>query len=61
MQIPIKITTEYTLLSSLITLDKLFPALKKSNINAAGICDDNLLGSYLFYKKRLAILLTFNQ
>lgn len=51
MQIPIKITTEYTLLSSLITLDKLFPALKKSNINAAGICDDNLLGSYLFYKE----------
>lgn len=51
MQIPIKITTEYTLLSSLITLDKLFPALKKNNINAAGICDDNLLGSYSFYKE----------
>ena len=51
MQIPIKITTEYTLLSSLITLDKLFPALKKSNIEVAGICDDNLLGSYLFYKE----------
>ena len=51
MQIPIKITTEYTLLSSLITLDKLFNALKEYNINEAGICDNNLLGSYLFYKE----------
>lgn len=53
MQIPIKITTEYTLLSSLITLDNLFPALKKNNITVAGICDNNLLGSYLFYKNCL--------
>ena len=51
MQVPIKITTDYTLLSSLISLDNLFSALKKDNINVAGICDTNILGSYLFYKK----------
>ena len=51
MQIPIKVTTEYTLLSSLITLDKLIFALKNKHINACGICDTNLFGSYLFYKK----------
>lgn len=51
MQIPIKITTEYSLLSSLITIDKLVLSLKENNIQVAGICDNNLLGSYLFYKK----------
>ena len=51
MQIPIKITTEYTLLSSLITVENLFPILKNNDITVAGICDDNLLGSYLFYKE----------
>lgn len=51
MQIPIKVTTEYTLLSSLITLDKLIFALKNSNVTACGICDTNLYGTYLFYKK----------
>ena len=51
MQIPVKITTEYSLLSSLITIDKLVLSLKKNNILTAGMCDNNLLGSYLFYKK----------
>lgn len=51
MQIPLKITTEYTLLSSLITIDNLFPFLKSSNISVAGICDENLLGANLFYKE----------
>ena len=51
MQIPIKVTTEYTLLSSLITLDKLVSALKEKEINTCGICDKNLYGSLLFYKK----------
>ena len=51
MQIPVKITTEYSLLSSLITIDKLVLSLKENNILTAGICDNNLLGSYIFYKK----------
>ena len=50
MKAPIKITTEYSLLNSLITIDKLIENLKKSNINVCGICDDNLFGSYSFYK-----------
>ena len=51
METPIKITTDYSLLSSLITLDNLISCLKENNINVCGICDDNLFGSYLFYKK----------
>ena len=51
MNIPVKITTEYSLLSSLITIDKLVLSLKENNIAVAGICDNNLLGAYLFYKK----------
>ena len=51
MQIPLKVTTEYSLLSSLITIDKLVLALKENHISAAGICDSNLFGSYLFYKE----------
>ncbi|MBO4601433.1 MAG: DNA polymerase III subunit alpha [Bacilli bacterium] len=51
MNIPIKITTDYTLLSSLITLDKLISCLKDKHISSCGICDTNLFGSYLFYKK----------
>ena len=51
MNIPIKITTDYTLLSSLITLDNLISCLKGKHISSCGICDTNLFGSYLFYKK----------
>ena len=51
MQNPIKVTTEYTLLSSLITLDKLLFELKENNVKTCGICDTNLFGAYLFYKK----------
>ena len=50
MQMPIKVTTEYTLLSSLITIDKLIFALNERKIDVCGICDNNLYGSYLFYK-----------
>ena len=51
MQIPIKVTTEYSLLSSLITLDNLISCLKKNNINVCGICDKNMLGTNMFYYK----------
>ena len=51
MNVPIKVTTDYTLLSSLINLDKLFSFAKENNILTVGICDENLFGSFLFYKK----------
>ena len=50
MNIPIKITSDYSLLKSLITIDKLILSLKENNINACGLCDNNLYGSYSFYK-----------
>lgn len=50
MNIPIKITTDYSLLKSLITIDKLILSLKEYNIDTCGICDTNLFGSYAFYK-----------
>ena len=49
MNIPIKITSDYSLLKSLITIDKLILSLKENNINACGLCDNNLYGSYSFY------------
>nr|MCR5788105.1 PHP domain-containing protein [Bacilli bacterium] len=51
MQIPLKVTTEYTLLSSLIKLDDLVSTLKENNVTSCAICDVNLEGSNLFYKK----------
>lgn len=51
MKTPIKITTEYTLLSSLITIDNLITSLKEFGITSCAICDENLYGSYMFYKK----------
>ena len=51
MHIPLKVTTEYTLLSSLITLDNLIACIKKNNVNICGICDKNMLGTNMFYRK----------
>ena len=51
MQVPVKITTDYTLLSSLINFDKLFSFAKENNLTTLGICDENLFGSFLFLKK----------
>ena len=50
MNIPFKITSDYTLLKSLITIDKLILSLKENNITACGLCDQNLFGTYTFYK-----------
>ena len=51
MQVPVKITTDYTLLSSLINFVKLFSFAKENNLTTLGICDENLFGSFLFLKK----------
>lgn len=49
--IPLKITTEYSLLKSLIKIDELINFLVCNNISICGICDDNLNGLMEFYLK----------
>ena len=51
MQIPLKVTTDYTLLKSLITVDNLIKVLKDNNVSVCGICDNNLQSSSYFYNK----------
>jgi len=51
MFIPLKITTEYSLLSSTIRIDELISFLKAHNISTCAICDNNLYGVMDFYKK----------
>ena len=50
MYIPFKITTDYTLLNSLIKIKDLIIFCNKNNIKTCGICDTNLYGSIEFYK-----------
>ena len=54
MYAPLKVTTDYTLLKSLIKIDSLMSFLVKHEINACGICDENLSGSIDFYNKCLS-------
>ncbi len=49
--VPLKITTEYSLLKSLIKIDDLIDFLVCNNISACGLCDDNLNGLMEFYLK----------
>jgi len=49
MYIPIKVTTDYSILESMITVPNLLLFLKKYNIPACGICDKNLFGVMEFY------------
>ena len=49
--IPLKITTEYSLLKSLIKLPDLISFLLENKIKECGICDDNLNGFMEFYLK----------
>ena len=49
--IPLKITTEYSLLKSLIKVDNLISFLMQNSINTCAICDDNLMGFMEFYLK----------
>lgn len=50
MYIPLKITTDYTLLNSLIKVKDLIDFCMKKNIKCCGICDTNLFGVVEFYK-----------
>ena len=47
--IPIKVTTDYTLLQSTITISKMLAFLTKYQVKACGICDTNLSGVMEFY------------
>ena len=49
----IKVTTEYSLLESMIKIDELMSFCKENNISACGMCDNNLFGVIEFYEKCL--------
>ena len=53
MFVPLKITTEYTLLKSTIKIEELISFLKNNNITSCAICDDNLYGIMAFYNKMI--------
>ena len=50
MYAPLKVTTDYTLLKSLIKIPDLIAFLVSNKISACAICDENLYGSLDFYK-----------
>lgn len=54
MYAPLKVTTDYTILKSLIKIDDLMLFLKKEGISCCAICDENLFGAIDFYNKCLA-------
>ncbi len=54
MFVPLGIKTDYSLLKSLIKIDKLVEFLKEQQITACGLVDDNLFSAIAFYKKCLA-------
>lgn len=49
MYVPLKVTTDYTLLKSMIKIEELISFLKEQQITACGICDTNLYGIMQFY------------
>lgn len=49
--IPLKIKTNYSLLTSLIKIDELINKAKEYNIGTLAICDDNMYGVMEFYKE----------
>ena len=51
--IPLKVKTNYSLLTSLIKIDELIDKCKSLNINTIAICDDNMYGVMEFYKECL--------
>ena len=49
MVVPLKITTDYSLLKSCIKVENLIPFLKENHITSAAIVDENLYGVMEFY------------
>ena len=54
MYTPLKVTTEYTLLKSLIKVSDLISFLIANNIKSCAICDENLYGCLDFYNACIA-------
>ena len=51
--IPLRVKTNYSLLTSLNTIESLAKRAKELNINALSITDDNMFGVMEFYKTML--------
>lgn len=53
MFVPLKVTTDYSMMKSLIKVPLLIKFLKEHNISVCGICDENLFGVMEFYDECL--------
>ena len=51
--IPMRVKTNYSLLTSLIKIEELIKYCKDYNINTIAICDDNMYGVMEFYKEAI--------
>ena len=51
MYVPLYLKTNYSLLSSLLSIKTLVTTLKEHNFSYASICDDNMFGVMEFYKE----------
>ena len=51
MYTPLYIKTNYSLLSSLVTIDNLISLCKKHNLKSIAICDDDMTTTMVFYKE----------
>jgi len=51
MYTPLYVKTNYSLLSSLVTIDKLIELCKKNNLKSIAICDDDMTSTMVFYKE----------
>ena len=51
MFIPLKVVSDYSLLKSIIKIDQLILFLKKHNITACALVDENLYGAMEFFNK----------
>ncbi|MDE5539785.1 MAG: PHP domain-containing protein, partial [Bacilli bacterium] len=54
MFVPLKVTTDYTLLKSTIKMQDLVAFLKENNLTSCAICDENLYGVMDFYQKMVS-------
>lgn len=51
MYIPLYVKTNYSLLSSLVTIEKLIALCQKNNLKSIAICDDDMTSTMVFYKE----------
>jgi len=51
MYTPLYVKTNYSLLSSLVTIEKLIELCKQNNLKSIAICDDDMTSTMIFYKE----------